>query len=69
MSGWQLVRLGEVATLNYGKALKAEDRVAGKVPVYSSAGLTGYHNEPLVNSKGLIVGRKGTVGKVYYSDH
>ncbi len=67
MSEWQSVRLGEIAKLNYGKALKAEDRIEGTVPVYSSAGLTGYHNEPLVNSIGLIVGRKGTVGKVYYS--
>lgn len=67
MSEWQTVKLGQIAKLNYGKALKAEDRIEGTVPVYSSAGLTGYHNEPLVNSIGLIVGRKGTVGKVYYS--
>jgi len=68
VSAWQEVKLGNVAKLNYGKALKAEDRIDGEIPVYSSAGLTGYHNQPLVNSKGLIVGRKGTVGKVYYSD-
>lgn len=67
MSEWQSVKLGKIAKLNYGKALKAEDRIDGTIPVYSSAGLTGYHNEPLVNSRGLIVGRKGTVGKVYYS--
>lgn len=67
MSEWQSVKLGEIAKLNYGKALKAEDRIEGTVPVYSSAGLTGYHHEPLVNSAGLIVGRKGTVGKIYYS--
>ncbi len=67
MSEWQSVKLGDVTKLHYGKALKAENRIEGNVPVYSSAGLTGYHNEPLVNSKGLIIGRKGTVGKVYYS--
>ncbi|MEY4210143.1 MAG: hypothetical protein RLZ92_522 [Pseudomonadota bacterium] len=67
MSNWQLVKLGHVVKLNYGKALKTENRVDGDIPVYSSAGLTGYHDMPLVNSKGLIVGRKGTVGKVYYS--
>jgi type I restriction enzyme, S subunit len=67
VSEWQLVKLGDIAKLNYGKALKAENRIEGTIPVYSSAGLTGYHNEPLVNSRGLIVGRKGTVGKIYYS--
>lgn len=67
MSEWQSTKLGDVLTLNYGKALKAENRIFGEFPVYSSAGLTGYHNEPLVKSQGLIVGRKGTVGKVYIS--
>jgi type I restriction enzyme S subunit len=67
VSEWQSTKLGDVLTLNYGKALKAENRIPGNFPVYSSAGLTGYHNESLVKSHGLIVGRKGTVGKVYYS--
>jgi type I restriction enzyme S subunit len=68
VSGWVSVKLGDIATLHYGKALKSEDRIFGNVPVYSSAGLTGYHDEALVKSKGLIIGRKGTVGKVYRSD-
>ena len=67
MSEWKSIRLGKVTKLNYGKALKEQDQTEGDVPVYSSAGLTGYHNEPLVTSEGLIVGRKGTIGKVYYS--
>lgn len=67
MSEWQNTTLGDVITLHYGKALKAQNRIVGNIPVYSSAGITGYHNEPLVMSKGIIIGRKGTVGKVYYS--
>ena len=67
MGEWKECKLGDLLTLNYGKALKAQDRIEGVFPVYSSAGLTGYHNEPLVNSKGLIIGRKGTIGKVYFS--
>ncbi len=67
MSEWKSIRLGEVTKLNYGKALKEQDRTEGNIPVYSSAGLTGYHNEPLVISEGIIVGRKGTIGKVFYS--
>lgn len=67
MSEWQHLKLGDLITLNYGKALKAEDRKPGNVPVFSSAGQTGTHDQCLVNSEGIIIGRKGTVGKVYYS--
>ena len=68
MTSWKIYRLGDICTLNYGKSLTATNRVAGDIPVYSSAGITGSHNVALVQSKGIIVGRKGTVGTVYYSD-
>lgn len=67
MSEWKECVLGDIAILHYGKALRTDCRNGGDVPVYSSAGLTGTHDESLVNNKGLIVGRKGTVGKVYFS--
>jgi type I restriction enzyme S subunit len=68
MSEWKEYKLGEIVELNYGKGLTENKRMSGNVPVYSSAGITGWHNEPLVNSEGLIIGRKGTIGKVYYSN-
>jgi len=68
MANWKEYRLGELITLNYGKSLISEKRKLGKYPVFSSAGITGWHNEPLINSKAIIIGRKGTVGTVYYSD-
>lgn len=64
---WKEVRLGDVVTLNYGKGLPAKKRIHGDIPVYSSAGITGWHNESLVSREGIVVGRKGTVGSVYYS--
>jgi len=67
-SEWENVRLGDIVELNYGRALTATNRVDGNIPVYSSAGLTGWHNTPLVDSKGIVIGRKGTVGKVYKSE-
>ncbi len=42
-------------------------RTFGNVPVYSSAGVTGWHDTPLVKSEGIIIGRKGTIGTVYYA--
>jgi type I restriction enzyme S subunit len=67
MSNWRKVRLGDVVTLHYGKGLQTAKRLNGNIPVFSSAGITGFHNEPLVDSGGIIVGRKGTIGTVFYS--
>lgn len=56
--------LGDLVSLVYGKALPAPRRNPGPVPVVSSAGISGYHNEALVSGPGVVVGRKGTVGSV-----
>jgi type I restriction enzyme S subunit len=66
--GWQAKNLGDVVELAYGKALKAEQRVDGPYPVYGSSGVVGVHNEALVKAPGIIVGRKGNVGSVFWTD-
>lgn len=63
---WPEVRLRQVASLNYGKSLPEGARTAGDVPVYGSGGITGSHNAALVCGPGIVVGRKGTVGAVYW---
>ena len=65
---WEIKKLGSVLELLYGKALKDADRVPGEFPVYGSSGVVGTHNKALVRTPGLIVGRKGNVGSVYWSD-
>lgn len=65
--GWEPKPLGDVVTLNYGKGLKEDDRREGTVPVYGSSGVVGNHDEPLVTGPGIIVGRKGNVGSVFWS--
>ena len=66
--GWSLRRLGDEIELAYGKALKAEDRRLGDVPVYGSSGVVGAHDLSLVAAPGIIVGRKGNVGSVHWSE-
>lgn len=65
--GWKQVPLEKLATLNYGKALKKDDRETGLVPVYGSSGIVGYHSQALVEGPGIIVGRKGNIGSVFWS--
>jgi type I restriction enzyme S subunit len=66
--GWEVERIDRLLELSYGKALIAADRVNGVVPVYGSGGITGFHNASIVNGPGVIVGRKGTVGSLYWED-
>jgi type I restriction enzyme, S subunit len=65
---WGTGKVEDLLELAYGKALKAADRVAGDVPVYGSGGVTGLHNCALVGSPTVVVGRKGTVGSLYWED-
>ncbi len=64
--GWHPSRLDQHIELAYGKALKKSARVEGEYPVYGSGGVAGSHNEFLVSGPGIIVGRKGTVGSIYW---
>lgn len=64
--GWRLGTLANLCELKYGKALKATERREGEIPVYGSGGITGYHDEALVTKPTIIVGRKGTVGALYW---
>lgn len=64
--GWSLKKLGDVLTLVYGKALKAEDRIHGGIPVFGSSGVVGHHAESLTTGPGIVVGRKGNVGSVFF---
>ena len=64
---WDVVKLGDLIDLAYGKALKEENRQSGSVPVYGSNGQVGCHNEKLVDGPGIIVGRKGNPGVVTWA--
>lgn len=66
--GWEVKKLGEILELKYGKALKQQDRSGGIVPVYGSSGIVGHHDTALVSGPGIIVGRKGNVGSVFWSN-
>ena len=64
--GWAKKAIRDVLALNYGKALKADSRVHGMFPVYGSSGDVGTHNKSLVKGPGIVVGRKGNVGSVFW---
>ncbi len=59
-------KLRDIINLRYGKGLPKNKRKAGKYPVYGSGGIVGTHNEALVKGPGIIIGRKGSIGSVFY---
>lgn len=63
--GW-LKPLGEVVTLKRGYDLPKKDRRPGMVPIVSSSGVTDYHDTSMVKGPGVVTGRYGTLGKVFY---
>jgi type I restriction enzyme, S subunit len=63
---WRDCRLGDVLTLKRGHDLPSDARVNGDVPVVSSSGITGYHNEAKATTPGVVTGRYGTLGEVFY---
>lgn len=65
--GWEKKKLGQVVELKYGKSLKEEKRIDGPYPVYGSSGIVGTHHEFLVKGPGIVVGRKGNAGTVFWS--
>jgi type I restriction enzyme S subunit len=67
-AGWKRPLLGEYAPFKYGKALRDDLRLEGDVPVYGSSGIVGTHNKAFVDDPAIIIGRKGNVGAVYFSE-
>ena len=65
---WDIRNFKYIARLEYGDSLKAEDRVNDEVPVFGSNGVVGSHNLSNTLAPAIIVGRKGSFGKVNYSN-
>lgn len=63
---WTCQRLGDFLTLKRGHDLPDSKRKEGEIPVISSSGKTGHHSEPKAKAPGVVTGRYGTLGEVFY---
>ncbi|RVT31414.1 restriction endonuclease subunit S [Acinetobacter indicus] len=68
MSEWQVGRLDSFFTLKRGYDLPKQSRISGSVPIIASSGFTDFHNEAKVNESGVVTGRYGTIGSVFFSE-
>jgi type I restriction enzyme, S subunit len=63
---WARTTLGNAATLQRGYDLPQRDRRLGPIPVVTSSGITDTHAESRVVGPGVVTGRYGTIGKVFF---
>ena len=61
-------KLIDVVMLQRGYDLPINERAHdGNIPVFGSNGILGYHNKSKVVGGGVITGRSGSIGSVYYT--
>lgn len=67
MNGWSNLTLGDVLELKRGYDLPTAKREPGSVPIISSSGPSDFHSEAKVTGPGVITGRYGTIGEVFFT--
>jgi type I restriction enzyme S subunit len=63
---WKTAELGQVATLQRGYDLPYQYRKPGTVPIVTSSGINDTHDEARVVGPGVVTGRYGTIGEVFF---
>lgn len=56
---WKWVRLGQILNIESGKGLTAKQMKPGEIPVFGGNGITGYHDESLIEKEIVVIGRVG----------
>ena len=67
-AGWESERLKDRVRFAYGDSLAAEDRNDGEFKVFGSNGIVGTHDRAITNGRTIIIGRKGSFGKIAWCD-
>ncbi|MBM4310120.1 MAG: hypothetical protein FJ119_04130 [Deltaproteobacteria bacterium] len=65
-AGWVEKRFDEFCLLQRGFDLPTRERIAGKYPLVSSSGIIDTHNKAPVCGPGVVTGRSGSIGNVFF---
>ncbi|GJM64990.1 restriction endonuclease subunit S [Persicobacter diffluens] len=65
---WETIKFKDFCFFQRGFDLTEKNRKEGEVPVISSSGIAYWHNIAKVEGPGIVTGRKGIVGKVFYTE-
>jgi len=60
--------LKELVNIKYGKNQKEVENPNGKYPIYGTGGLMSYADKYLYDKPSVLIGRKGSISKIRYSE-
>lgn len=66
--GWKIGHLQDLVFFQRGFDITQAQQAPGPYPVISSSGITSHHSEFKATGPGVVIGRKGTLGSVHFSD-
>jgi type I restriction enzyme, S subunit len=67
-AGWIDTTIGSQLRLQRGFDITKAPQKPGSVPVVSSGGIKSFHETAMVKAPGVVIGRKGILGNVFYVD-
>jgi type I restriction enzyme, S subunit len=67
-AGWHARSLRQLARVNYGRSPADILSVEGRYPVFGTAGPERMGSAYLYDGESVVLGRKGTIGKVHYAN-
>ena len=65
---WDCCGLGQKIKLQRGMDITKDERLDGPFPVISSGGIDYFHDTALCTAPGVLIGRKGSAGKLHYAE-
>lgn len=63
---WTVGRLDDLLVLQRGFDLPAQDRTPGDFPIIAASGPSGTHHKAMVKGPGVVTGRSGVLGRVFF---
>lgn len=65
--GWELGTMEDLFVLQRGFDLPSSSRVEGQYPLIAASGPNGTHAKAMVKGPGVVTGRSGVLGKVFFT--
>ena len=63
---WEVMVIKRFATLHRGHDLTSDERTEGPYPVVTSGGVNGTHGSFIAEGPGVVTGRYGSTGRLFY---
>ena len=67
-AGWSRAELQQLVYFQRGFDITKAQQKPGDIPVISSSGVTSFHNEAKAQGPGIVIGRKGTLGSIHFTE-